>query len=96
MPFFEEMVQWIEENCDARKLNFIVFYLSETLEKGIHEVVYVPTKNFRANLRIQGQKIFSYVGDDMDLEHFELNHKERWHTLFVKKMMKKSSLWSYQ
>ena len=28
MPFFEELVQWIEENCDARKVNFIVFYLS--------------------------------------------------------------------
>ena len=76
MPFFEEIVQWIEENCDARKVNFIVFYLSETLEKGIHEVVYVPTKNFRANLQRQRQKIFSYVGDDMDLEPFELNHKE--------------------
>ena len=23
MPFFEELVQWIEENCDARKVNFI-------------------------------------------------------------------------
>lgn len=56
MPFFEEIVQWIEENCDARKVNFIVFYLSETLEKGIHEVVYVPTKNFRANLQRQRQK----------------------------------------
>ena len=33
MPFFEEIVQWIEENCDARKVNFIVFYLSETLER---------------------------------------------------------------
>ena len=76
MPFFEETVQWIEENCDVRKVNFIIFYLSETLEKGIHEVVYVPTKNFRANPQRQGQKIFSYVGDDMDLEPFELNHKE--------------------
>lgn len=76
MPFFEEMVQWVEKNCDVRKVNFIIFYLSETLEKGIHEVVYVPTKNFRANLQRQRQKIFSYVGDDMDLEPFELNHKE--------------------
>ena len=76
MPFFEEMVRWVEENCDARKVNFIIFYLSETLEKGIHEVVYVPTKNFRANLQRQGQKIFNYAGDDMDLEPFEVNHKD--------------------
>lgn len=76
MPFFEEMVQWVEKNCDVRKVNFIIFCLSETLEKGIHEVVYVPTKYFRANLQRQRQKIFSYVGDDMDLEPFELNHKE--------------------
>lgn len=46
---------------DRRKLRcpkgeFYCILFVRNIGKGIHEVVYVPTKNFRANLQRQRQK----------------------------------------
>lgn len=76
MPIFDEIVQWVEDSFSTRKVDFIILYLSETLETGNHDVVFSPIRNLRTNLQKQGVRIFHYAGDDMNLNPFEPNHRD--------------------
>lgn len=70
MPMLEDVVQILEDSIDTSKVNFLVFYLSETLETGIHDVIVVPTKGMRKNLERQSIKIYQYCGSDAEEKAF--------------------------
>lgn len=70
MPMLEDVVQILEDSIDTSKVNFLVFYLSETLETGVHDVIVVSTKEMRKNLEKQSIKIYQYCGSDAEKEAF--------------------------
>ena len=61
MPMIEDVVQILENSIDTNKVNFLVLYLSETLETGVHDVIVVPTKEMRKNLERQNIKSINIV-----------------------------------
>lgn len=70
MPMIEDVVQILENSIDTNKVNFLVLYLSETLETGVHDVIVVPTKEMRKNLERQNIKIYQYCGSDAEKRAF--------------------------
>ena len=76
MPIFEEMVQFMEENIDSKKVNYVVLCIENGLGCGDCKVIAFSTKNIRKELVRQRIRVYEYAGEDLQYPKFEALDKE--------------------
>lgn len=70
MPIFEEIVCFMEENIDPRKVNYVILCIENELGCSDYEVVAFSTKNIRKDLEKQRIRIYEYAGEDLQYPKF--------------------------
>lgn len=71
MPMFADVIRMIEHKVNKNKVDFIIFYLCETLAGNNSKVVAVRTDDIIRRLEKQQYKVYEYAGRDALLGNFQ-------------------------
>lgn len=69
-PLFYDYIHYIEENVDVRKVNYIVFCITGTLDTKQKLVIATTTSNIRQKLMNANVPIYQYLGTDFLMKPF--------------------------